>query len=375
MILNPYSWIEIDREALLHNVAAFKSCIGNNAILAPVIKSNAYGHGLTVVAQILDTSKEVDFFCVGYLSEALRLRESGIQKQLLVMSCIDDDPQKARGMNIHFIVGDMQKLSTLSEVGKKIAYDFNIHLKIDTGLSRFGVMPNDAIVFVHKIRKIRGVNLVGLCTHFAESYKEDSSFTQQQLQIFVSIIRSLEDIPLYIHTSNTAGTFTTENPYVNMFRIGLGVYGYWPSHFVHHKAQIRKKNMTLKPVLSFKTRIMEIKVVKKGMYVGYDRTFTAQRETVVALLPVGYYDGYDFRLCNNSLVYINDKPFPLIGKVAMNVLMIDITDDPSLLVGTEVLLLGDKQGITAHDFGERIGEPNPRKIVTCLGAHLPRIVI
>lgn len=375
MIIHPYSWIEIDRGALLHNVATFKSFIGRSSYLAPVIKSNAYGHGLTLIAQLLDNNSDVDFFCVAYLSEALQLREKGIQKPLLVMSCIDDDPLKARGMNIHFIVGDMQKLSTLSAVGQKIDHDFDVHLKIDTGLSRFGVAAQEAIALMHTIKKMKGVRFSGLCTHFAESYKEDQSFTQQQVDCFLNVAYSLDQRPAYVHTSNTAGTITAPVSCANMFRIGLGIYGYWPSSFVQHTALMHQKNMVLKPVLSFKTRIMEIKLIKKGLTIGYDRTFTTQRDTVIALLPVGYNDGYDFRLCNNSFVYINDRLFPLIGKVAMNVLIIDITDSPSLLVGTEVLLLGDKPGVTAHDFCERIGEPNPRKITTSLGAHVPRIVV
>ncbi len=375
MIIAPYSWIEINKAALLNNAAVFKSLIGKNSFLAPVIKANGYGHGIELVATIFDASDDVDLLCVGYLSEALALRAAGIKKPLLVMSCIDDDPVKARGENIHFIVGDMQKISTLFVAAQKCNAVFDVHLKVDTGLSRFGVAPEEVSEIVAWIKKTPEIRLAGLCTHFADSYKEDQQFTRQQIDRFTQTLESIDQKPLYIHASNSAATAIAHVPYTTMFRIGLGMYGYWPNEFARHQASMRTKNNVLIPVMSWKTRIMETKWVKKGLSIGYDRTFIAQRDTLIALLPVGYYDGYDFRLCNNSLVYIDDQPFPLIGKVAMNTLIIDITQAPHLLVGTEVLLLGDKPGVTPHDFGMRIGEPNPRKIVSILGQHIPRIVV
>lgn len=375
MIIHPYSWIEIDRAALMHNVSLFKSFVGRNAFLGVVVKSNAYGHGLHLITQLLDDNDDVSWFCVGYLSEALQLRELGVKKPLLVMSCIDDDPLKACNLNIHFIVGDMQKLTTLSYAGQKTNAVFDIHLKIDTGLSRFGVIPQEACDMIKVIKQMKKINLAGLCTHFAESQNADQSFTQYQIDCFEKVIALLDQRPAYIHASNSAATIMADIMGVNMFRVGLGIYGYWSNDFVQQAGLMRTNGTTLKPVLTFKTRIMEIKLIKKGMTIGYDRTFTAQKDTLIALLPIGYYDGYDFRLCNNSLVYINNQPFPLIGKVAMNTLIIDISNDTSLLVGAEVMIVGDKPGITAHDFCERIQEPNPRKIVTLLGAHIVRIAV
>lgn len=375
MIIKPYSWIEIDKAALLNNAAVFKTITGSGSFLAPVIKANGYGHGIELIAHIFDACDDIDLLCVGYLSEALALRAAGIKKAVLVMSCIDDNPEKARGENIHFIIGDMQKLSTVALAAQKTNTTFDIHLKIDTGLSRFGVTPEDALGMIECIKKLPHIRLAGICTHFAESYKEDQNFTHQQIDAFKHIVESIDQKPLYIHASNSAATVIAQVPYATMFRVGLGIYGYWPNTFAQQNACMRTKNSTLIPALSWKTRVMETKWIKKGMSIGYDRTYIAQIDTLIALLPVGYYDGYDFRLCNNSLVYIDDQPYPLIGKVAMNTLIIDITKNPHILIGTEVLLLGDKPGITAHDFGVRIGEPNPRKILSILGAHLPRIVV
>jgi alanine racemase len=375
MIIQPYAWIELDEGALRHNATLFKSLIGPHNALAPVIKSNAYGHGLAQISSLMDSIDEIDWLCVGYLSEALTIRATGARKPILVMSCIDDDPSKAANLNVHFMVGDMQKLASLYAASLQSGAMFDVHLKIDTGLSRFGVLPEDALAMVDSIRTMRGMRLSGICTHFVESYKDDQSFTQAQVNAFARIVSSLSVKPSWIHASNSAGTVAAQVPYANLFRVGLGLYGYWSSAFIEHKAKAKLNGLDLKPVLSFKTRIMEVKSVKKGATIGYDRTYTAHDPMRIALLPIGYYDGYDFRLCNNSLVYINDKPYQLVGKVAMNTIAIDITRSPDILVGSEVLVIGNKPGIAAPAVAGRIGEANPRKVLTSLAAHLPRFVV
>jgi alanine racemase len=375
MIIQPYAWIEIDEGAVRHNAALFKSLIGPTSALAPVIKSNAYGHGIAPISRLMDSIDAIDWLCVGYLSEALTIRAAGVRKPILVMSCIDDDPAKAAHLNVHFVIGDMQKLASLYAASLQHGVTFDIHLKVDTGLSRFGILPEDALQLITSIKTMRGVNLSGICTHFVESYKDDQSFTQSQINSFAQVVASLDAKPSWIHACNSAGTVAAEVPHANLFRVGLGMYGYWSSAFIERTAKTKLKRADLKPVLTFKTRIMEVKNVKKGATIGYDRTYTAHENMRIGLLPIGYYDGYDFRLCNNSLVYIDGKPYPLVGKVAMNTIAIDITRSPQLLIGSEVIVIGDKPGIAAPAIAGRIGEANPRKVLTSLAAHLPRIVV
>jgi alanine racemase len=375
MIIQPYAWIEISESALRHNCAQFRMLIGQHAALAPVIKSNAYGHGLDIIGPLMNNIDDVDWLCVGYLSEALALRSYGVVKPILVMSCIDRDPMEAINANIHFIVGSLEKLTFLHIIAQRHAVVFDIHLKIDTGLSRFGVVSDEMQYIIKHIASMQGIRMAGICTHFAESYKEDQSFTQEQIALFTSLISLLDEKPRWIHASNSAATVVARVPFANLFRVGLGVYGYWSGDFVASKAKHLYASAYLKPVLSFKTRIMEIKSVRKGATIGYDRTYAAQQPMNIALLPIGYHDGYDFRLCNNASIYCGDTRYALVGKVAMNTIAIDITHSPALLIGTEVTIIGTMPGITAPDIAQRIGEPNPRKILTSLAAHIPRFVV
>ena len=175
-----HSWLEINKNAIAHNISQYKKIINNN-ILALVLKGNSYGHGLLPIACISEQNKEIDWLCVSHLSDALLLRRNKISKPILVLSCIDIDPAAAIHQKIDIVVGSYITAQKLSAVGKKHNYHFNVHIKVDTGLSRLGVVAQHALEFIQCIRTLPYLTITGICSHFAQAQHENQSFTREQL--------------------------------------------------------------------------------------------------------------------------------------------------------------------------------------------------
>lgn len=372
-----HSWIEINSTAFAHNVSQYKNVIGNR-FLAPVIKSNAYGHGMLQIAQLCEQNPNVSWMCLASLSDALTLRENGIQKPLLVMSTIDTNPALAIGKNIEFIITHEELAYDLHEIAKKGNSVFNVHVKIDTGLSRLGVFPERAVSFVKELLVMPHLNVHGICTHYAETQKEDQSYALYQLEQFYAVIDKLEaeniTIP-FIHASNSAATTTLNLERCNLFRIGIGVYGLWPSAASKSKTIMHYPEFNLQPVLTWKTRVMALKTVPAGKPVGYDRTTITTRETKLAIVPIGYYDGYDFRLFNKSVMRINNYSAPTMGRISMNVTTLDVTDVPHIQIGDEVTILGNHPDITVYQLSSLAGNPNVREIIIKINPSISRIAV
>jgi len=302
------AWIEINPAALAHNIDQYKTVIGER-LLAPVVKSNAYGHGMLQIAQLCEANPQVAWMCVANLSDALKLREQGIQKTIMIMSCVDADISLAVNKNFEFIITHEELAHDLHAIAKKYNSSFNVHVKIDTGLSRLGVLTHRAVSFIHEILAMPHLQLNGICTHYAETQKEDQSYALYQLEQFYAILDQLKaqniQIP-YIHASNSAATTTLDLARCNLFRIGIGIYGLWPSAASKAKTLAIYPQFNLEPVLTWKTRVMALKILPANQPVGYDRTTITTRETKIAIVPIGYYDGYDFRLFNKSRMRINN---------------------------------------------------------------------
>ncbi len=377
MNLHNNAWIELNAAALNHNIAQYKAVIGDR-LLAPVIKSNAYGHGLLPIAQLCNQNPQVGWLCVASLSDALKLRDHGIQKPIMVMSCVDADLSLAIGKNIEFIITHEELAHDLNEMGKRYNAVFNVHLKIDTGLSRLGVPIARAIPFVHQLLSLPYLQLHGLCTHYAETQKEDQSYANYQLEQFYAILDQLEaqgiTIP-FIHASNSAATTTLNLARCNLFRIGIGIYGIWPSAANKAMTLANYPAFTLQPVMTWKTRVMALKTLPANQPVGYDRTTYTTRETKIAIVPIGYYDGYDFRLFNKSGMIIQDCLAPTIGRISMNVATLDVTNIPHIKRGDEVTILGNHPDITVYALSTLAGNPNVRELMIKINATIPRIIV
>ncbi len=342
----------------------------------PVIKANAYGHGFLEIASILAKSKAVDRLCVASLTEALTLISAKIlQKQIIILSFYDLDEAAlaiAVRNNVVFAVYSSEQADFLNTLALRLNKKVNVHVKIDTGTSRVGVLPQEALSFVKKLQKYSSLTLEGVWTHFAAS-ESNAKFTKQQLQSFNEVQQTLQPLlprTTLWHTSCTAATLLHPNAKKTAVRVGIGLYGLYPSSST-------KRLVELRPVLSWYTRLIQVKKVAAGTPIGYDSTYRTQRPTTLGIIPVGYYDGFDRRFSNRGFVLIQGKRCRILGRICMNLSMIDLTDLPQKpKAGDRVTLIGkEKRGsITADDVAQLAGTIH-YEIVDRINPQLPRIVI
>ena len=382
--IDHHTWVEISKSAINHNIAQYKKFIGDK-ILAPVIKGNAYGHGIVEVGRICQENDLIAWLCVANLTEALLLRKHGIKKNILVLSYLGPlqnkllyDPlvEQAALKKISLVTYDMDTIKQLDALGRRLNTRVNIHIKVDTGLSRLGIEAHNAMAFVLHIEKLKNIHIEGIWTHFAESPSEDRTFTNQQAHKFLQLIEELKQkgivIP-FVHSCNSSGIPTVNLACDNFFRLGIGLYGYWTTDYVKRATQTQCPEFSLMPTLTWKSPIFCIKHIKKNSFVGYDRTYQVKKDSKIAVIPVGYYDGYNRRLSNIGSVIIRGQVAPIVGIICMNVCTVDVTHIKEVQVGDEAILLGNAHGVTVNEIAT-LGNVNPREITTKINPEIPRII-
>lgn len=370
------SWVEVSRSALLHNIRQYKKIVGD-ALLAPVVKSNAYGHGIDLIAPVLDQCSDVAMLCVVSLSEAIRLRHSGILKPILVLSIIDADPADAIQLDIAVVVYDVEFLQALNKAAQLLNKRARVHVKVDTGLSRLGLLVQDLHAFINVAQTMSNINLEGIFSHLANSERSEHSFSHTQIQVFNSALEALKHQSICFaltHISCSAAITVLEKSHFNMVRLGIGVYGLWPSHENAQATKCLYPDFNLRPVLTWKTRPIQIKNVPAGTRIGYDCTHVTHRPTTLATLPVGYWDGYDRGFSNSGHVLINGLQAPILGRIAMNLCMVDVTDISSVTRETEVILIGEQNGVQADQLAQKINTIN-YELVTRINPLIKRSLV
>ncbi|OGG15892.1 alanine racemase [Candidatus Gottesmanbacteria bacterium RIFCSPHIGHO2_02_FULL_39_14] len=364
-------WAEINISNFLHNLRSVRKITGPKVMLMAVVKANAYGHGAPELAK--SCQHMVDYFGVVCLYEARRLREAGIKKPILILNYIDSASLKTcLELDLTLNIMDEKLLRFLDKLAYRRHQRAKIHVKIDTGMHRLGLLPDQALKFIPKIENYKNIYLEGIFTHFATSDEKDLSFTNYQLTIFQKIISKLKkqklNIPI-IHSANSAATLRLKKSHYNMVRPGIILYGLPPSTDF-------QSPFSPEPVMFLKTKIVQIRRINKGETVGYGRTWTATKPTLVAALPVGYADGFTRAPNNWGQVLVGGTFAPLIGRVSMDQSSVDITQIPDAKVGDEVVLIG-KQGnqeITAGQVAQRVGTIN-YEITSSLAARVSRVYI
>lgn len=357
---------------LKHNAEQYRAIIGAQACLAMVVKGNAYGHGICEIAQMADRIDTINMLCTFSLSEALTIRACNVKKDILVMGYWQDaDCKKAAHNNIHFMVDSLEQLDVFNQVGIETDCRIPIHIKIDSGLSRFGINPNDIRTFIATCLESKGLELRGICTHLAEKNNIQSDFTQEQITILKSALSLIPDSNLSIHATTTTDSLLLKNSSCNLFRVGLGLYGYLPSNAINQAINDLYPTFSLLPILTWKAPIIRIKTIPSGKTIGYDRAYTAQKEMKIAIIPIGYSDGFLPMLTKQDHLYIQNIKAPMLpNTTAMNVCMIDITHIPDVTVGDMVTIFDTKIG------NELIQENNCniRTQLAIIGRHIPRIM-
>ena len=346
------TWIEIDKKALRHNVGEFFRLISRPTRLMAVIKSNAYGHGLGAIAQELVNTQlfgQKQWFGVDSIVEALRLRREGIINQILVLGfTLPARMEEAAQHDISISISNFDALDSISNISKRPA----IHLKFDTGMHRQGFLKKD-ISHLISILKKKHITPKGMFTHFA-SAKDPlyPTYTLAQLAEFHEAVGRMKQAgfsSLIQHASATGGTLIFPDAHYDMVRVGMGLYGYWPSQelkLTYNMSTLtslkkQRKKIALYPVLTWKTIVAEVKQIPKGSYVGYDLTEETYRKTMIAVLPIGYWHGYDRGLSSISNVLVRNCRARVLGRISMDMLVIDITDIAGVRTGDEVVIIGN----------------------------------
>ena len=344
-------------------------------MIAPCVKANAYGHGLTETGKIF-LENGADWLCVNSLLEAEKLRTAGINCPILIIGIVFDfELEKIIDLDLRFFLHDFNLAINLSEIGQRKNKIANVHVKIDTGMHRHGVLADQAANFVKKIIALPNVNLEGVATHFATSDEPlNPSYFESQLKSFkdaLEKIKSLTDKKLIVHCDKSASVLLANNDFVDLVRPGIASYGYYPGKDV--KKICEDQGLILKPGLAFKTRISNIKTLPADSFVGYGCSYRTARMTKIATIPVGYFDGYDRKLSNRGHILVNGQRAPILGRVCMNVTIVDVTDCGNVKNGDEAVLIGrqGEQKISVEDVADWANTIN-YEIITRLREEIPR---
>jgi len=371
------TWVEISRSALIHNIGQFKKLIKPRVKLMAVVKANAYGHGLVKTSKIV-IKAGAKWLGVDSIDEALDLRKANIKTPILVLGYVPEFRlADAISNNIKLTCYNPETIEYLGKLAPKLKKVAHIHLKIETGTSRQGIEEEVIPEFIKLVKEYPFVRLEGILTHFANAEIPSSSFTKGQLAKFRQAIKIFQNYKIHIpikHTACTAAVIAFEGTLFDMVRVGIGLYGLWPSIAI--KNLVRKKNIKfqLKPVLSWKTKVAQVKFLKKDSPIGYGCTEKVTRDSRVAVLPVGYADGYDRKLSSIGNVLIKGKRAKVLGRVCMNMMMVDVTNIKDVGLEEEVVLLG-RQGseeISAQDLAGKLETIN-YEVVSRINPLVPRI--
>lgn len=373
----PLSYIEISKKALVHNVACFRKIIKKGTKIAGVVKANAYGHGEAEIVKILNPL--VDYFQVNSMEELEGVRIVTKKPVLLFGYVGKSDLAQAMKLGCILTVFDFQHILEINAVASKLKIKQKVHIAVDSHLGREGIMPKDVEKFLTEVKKMKNIKIDGVYSHFANiEDTEDFSHAQKQIDTYKEVVETFKKFGyknIHTHISATSGVLAYEkwNGVHPIVRIGIGLYGLWPSENL--KKEWSKK-FELKPVMKWVTHVAQVKVLPKGHSVGYGLTYIAKDEMTVAVIPQGYSNGLPRSASNKGSVLINGQFAPILGRIAMNMFVVDVTNIKGVKAGDEVVLLG-KQGkgeITAEELGNATDTIN-YEVVTRVSPLIPRVVI
>lgn len=370
---------KINLDALIHNYKSIIENIDEHTQVLAVLKTDAYGHCAVPIAKELQNMPKLFGFALATAEEAFILRNSGITKPLLVLGyTFPEAYEEMIQKNITFTVFRKDSLSQIAKAVRKLSttehsYKAKVHIKLDTGMGRIGVTPDeDGVDFLKEALKYDELIVEGLFTHFSKADEEDRTYTLEQLEkynYFVKLAKEQLGFEFALkHVSNSAGIIEYPEANMDLVRAGIILYGLWPSDVVS------KEKVDLKPVLSLHSKIVFIKKVPPGTRISYGGTYITQKDTMVATVPVGYGEGYPRMLSNKADVLVNGQRCPIIGRICMDQLMIDVTNVKDVCEGDTVTLVGQDgaECITLEELGEISGRFN-YEMACDFGKRIPRV--
>lgn len=361
---------EIDLNALLHNLKEIRKLTGSDRAIMAVVKADAYGHGAVRISQTLEEAG-VAALGVALVQEGIELRQGGIRLPILVMgSILKEQIPPLFEYQLTPVLFQDGLIPHLEKEAEEQGVTLPVHIKIDTGMGRLGIQPGQLSSFIKEILRNKRIKIEGVMTHLSSADHIGSPQLSQQLTLWKKTLDELQNFqlqPSQIHLANSAAIASLRELDSNPVRPGLMLYGY---------SSIRNPSLSLEPVLAFKTRIVHLKTVPAGTPVSYGGTFVTSRQSVIATLAVGYADGYWRALSNCGKVLIHGRRVPIVGRVCMDMTMVDVTDLSRVQIGEEAVLIGKqgKESISAEEVAGWIGTI-PYEVLCGIGKRVPRVYL
>ena len=364
------TWVEIDLNALRHNLLAIRKWVGPQIKILGIVKADAYGHGDYEVSRVL-LNNGVEMLGIAILEEGIQLRDEGIKAPLLLLGGIFEE-QIDSIMHYDLIptVYDLKLAEVLSKKATYFNKKLKVHVYVDTGMGSIGVKYDKAVEFVKFVKNMKNLFIEGIFTHCSSSDEKDSAFTNLQIKKFRDVLTALDSMKVCIplrHMANSGAILGYPEAYFNMVRPGLSLYGLYSSEDI-------SRDIGIRPVMSFKTRIIHIKNMESGDVVGYGRTYRITKPTRVATLPLGYDDGYNRLFSNQGEVIIRGKKASIVGRVCMDQCFIDVTNIKDVSVGDEVVLYGSQaqESIPIESIAKQLNTI-PYEVTCSISKRVPRI--
>jgi alanine racemase len=362
------TYVLINSDALRKNIRIIREHLPDGTAIMAMVKANAYGHGIIECSTIAQ-EEGVDFLGIAFASEGVMIREAGITMPIILMT--PPEPEEWDALleyGIETIICSPEAISALNERALARNTKISVHVFIDTGMHRDGIIPEDTVAIVKTILQSPGLYWKGICTHFATADADDMSFMMEQEAIFSKCLKELKTLELkpdFIHIGNSAALMRMPETIGNLARPGLSIYGYSP---------IPGEFPDLQPILSLHSAVMSIRKVKEGESVSYGRSFIAQKDTIIGTIPIGYGDGLFRGLTGKLKCIIDGKIFPIVGNICMDECMVDLGDS-NIQAGAKVTFIGNEHGIqqSAEDLAILLNTI-PYEITTAISARVPRII-
>lgn len=366
------TYIVIDLDCIAQNVRAIREHIGTGPQFIAVVKDDAYGHGALQVSRVaLDNG--ADRLAVARTEEGILLRRAGLQAPILHMCyTVPAEADEIAENRLIATVIDRETAGALSAAAERLGRSASVHVKVDTGMGRYGLLPEEVLPFLEVLRSLPHLEVEGIYTHYATADAEDKSYTLRQLAIFNDVLQAAQAAGWEFrlrHSANSGATLDLPETYLDAVRPGLIVYGLYPSEAV-------SRTVKLSPALSLRSHVGRVRALPPGAGISYGLTFTTQRESAIALVPVGYGDGYQRILSNRGSVLIGGRRAPIAGRICMDQFMVDVTDLPGVQEGDEIVLIGRQgdEAISAEEVAALCHTIN-YEIVTGLARRIPRVYL
>ena len=381
---------EINLDSFRHNLHSIKSLIGPDVGTMAIIKADAYGHGAIQCARAA-TKEQVNYIGVGIIQEAIELRENGITSPILILGGIyPNEIEDLIKYNLSTSLSSSVIASAISKKAEQANKSVGVHIKIDTGMGRLGIQPEDFLSLLNNVITCKNLKIDGLFTHFSSADEEDPETTHHQISIFLNVLKKLrttnfskmtnEIDHILFHSANTAGLLRFPESRFDLVRPGISLFGSFPSPTVasvFDSLTNENKGTKLRPVMNWKTKIIQIQTLRKGVPVSYGGRYVTQNDgTRIATIPVGYADGLSRRLSNNMELLVKETRVKQVGTICMDMCLIDVTSLPDVKMGDEVVIFGSQGNgqIKVEELATK-ADTIPYEILCGVGKRVPRIYI